>query len=256
MILFVFEGGKAEPKVFESLRKLYLVDEEVRTVSCEHDLPTLYSYLKKNDYDLFRSLPLRENGIEIPDGVRMDTMFSQIFLFFDYDFQNHIGLEKVNEVLTEMLDFFDDETENGKLYINYPMVESLKYTKEMPDAAYNEYVTTRKVCSEHKFKSEAEAFAYSAAKGYRFIDLDRTSEEEVLRNWELLKEQNVKKANFLCNDADDFPEQKEDIAQGRIFESQLAKYVEVGESVAILNSFPIFVYEYLRRYIHFLRCIE
>lgn len=246
MILFVFEGGKAEPKVFESLRKLYLVGEEVRMVSCEHDLPTLYSYLKKNDYDLFRSLPLRENGIEIPEGVRLDTVFSQIFLFFDYDFQNRIGLETVNEVLTEMLDFFDDETENGKLYINYPMVESLKYTKEMPDATYNEYVTTRKICGEHKFKSEAEAFAYAAAKGYRFIDLDRTSEEEVLRNWELLKEQNVKKANFLCNDENDFPEQKEDIAQDRIFESQLAKYVDVDESVAILNSFPIFVYEYLK----------
>lgn len=35
-----------------------------------------------------------------------------------------------------MLDFFSDETENGKLYINYPMIESLKYTKEIPDANY------------------------------------------------------------------------------------------------------------------------
>lgn len=35
-----------------------------------------------------------------------------------------------------MLDYFSDETENGKLYINYPMIESLKYTKEIPDANY------------------------------------------------------------------------------------------------------------------------
>lgn len=34
------------------------------------------------------------------------------------------------------MDYFSDETENGKLYINYPMIESLKYTKEIPDANY------------------------------------------------------------------------------------------------------------------------
>ena len=96
MILFVFEGGKAEPLVFDSLKRMILMKEEVRVITCEHDLPTLFSKLKKNDYDLFRSLPFEENGIEIPKDVRLDTLFSQIFLFFDYDFQNRIGLEKVN----------------------------------------------------------------------------------------------------------------------------------------------------------------
>ncbi len=125
MILFVFEGGKAEPMVFDSLEKIFLAGEEVRIVTCKHDLPTLFSRLKKNDFDLFRSLPLKENGIDVPDDVRMDTLFSQIFLFFDYDFQNRIGLEKVNEVLFEMLEFFNDETENGKLYIVVPQKANL-----------------------------------------------------------------------------------------------------------------------------------
>lgn len=31
-----------------------------------------------------------------------------------------------------------------------------------------------------------------------------------------------------------------------IFERQKNKYVDLDESVAILNSFPLFVYEYLR----------
>lgn len=42
MILFVFEGLKAEPTVFGSLEKLFLSGEEVRMVKCSHDLPTLY----------------------------------------------------------------------------------------------------------------------------------------------------------------------------------------------------------------------
>lgn len=166
-------------------------------------------------YDLFRSLPLKENGIDIPEDKRIDTLFSQIFLFFDYDFQHHGGLDYVNGMLKNMLDFFDDETGNGKLYINYPMVESLKYTKQMPDNEFCDYVVTRKDCAGHKFKSMAETFAYSKAKAYRFIDLNKTDEKEVVTNWELLKEQNVKKANYIVNGIMDFPGSKNDICQDK-----------------------------------------
>lgn len=246
MILFVFEGGKAEPLVFESLAKLFLTGEDVRVVTCEHDLPTLFSRLKKNDYDLFRSLPLKENGIEIPEDVRMDTLFSQIFLFFDYDFHNRIGVGKVNEILEEMLEYFDDETENGKLYVNYPMIESLKYTKELPDEKYHEYVVSRAICAEHKFKGLAEAFAYADAKQYRFINEDKTPTDEVKRNWGLLKEQNVKKATWLVTGIASMPTEKSVINQMAIFEAQREKFVEASDCVSILNSFPIFVFEYLR----------
>ena len=246
MILFVFEGGKAEPLVFDSLAKLFLTDEEVRVVTCKHDLPTLFSRLKNNDFDLFRSLPFEENGIEIPEDRRMDTMFSQIFLFFDYDFQNSIGLEKVNEILEEMLDYFDDETENGKLYVNYPMIESLKYTKEMPDEEYFKYKVSRTICAEHKFKGLAEGFAYADAKQYRFIDLMKTPSAEVKRNWDLLSNQNVQKANYLCNGQNEMPTRKDDVSQEKIFAAQKEKYVDTDDSVAILNSFPIFLFEYLK----------
>lgn len=246
MILFVFEGGKAEPLVFDSLAKLFLADEEVRVVTCKHDLPTLFSRLKRNDFDLFRSLPLKENGIEIPEGVRVDTLFSQVFLFFDYDFQNRIGVEKVNEILKEMLYYFDDETDNGKLYVNYPMIESLKYTKEMPDEEFYKYAVSRAVCSEHKFKGLAESVAYTNAKQYKFIDMEKTPSDEVKYNWELLKEQNVRKANYICNGENVMPAKKDVIAQGKLFEAQLTKYVDVNDSVAILNSFPLFLFEYLK----------
>ena len=246
MILFVFEGGKSEPLVFDSLAKLFLTGEEVRVVTCEYDLPTLFSRLKKNGYDLFRSLPLEENGIMIPEDVRIDTLFSQIFLFFDYDFQNRIGVDRVNGILEEMLDYFDDETGNDKLYVNYPMIESLKHTKEMPDEEYCHYTVSRAVCAEHKFKGLAEAFAYVGAKQYNFIDLTKTLADEVRHNWELLKDQNVRKANFICNGQNAMPSRKEDIAQNKLFVAQKEKYVDKDDSVAILNSFPIFLFEYLR----------
>jgi hypothetical protein len=42
------------------------------------------------------------------------------------------------------------------------------------------------------------------------------------------------------------PVVKDEINQIAIFEGQKSKYVGVDETVAILNSFPLFVYEYLR----------
>lgn len=245
MILFVFEGEKTEPRIFETIDGLFLSNEECRIIRCGYDLPTLYSRLKANGEDLFRSLPFGKDGMGLPDGERLDTLFSQIFLFFDYDFQNRMGVERLNRILGEMLDFFDNETGNGKLYINYPMAESLKYTKDLPDANYHLYTVAKEDCTGHQFKDKAERFACKDAKGYKFIDLGRTPEEEVRRNWKILERQNVSKANFIVSGNNALPEGKDSICQKAVFESQKSKYVDAGGSVAILNSFPIFTYDYL-----------
>lgn len=69
---------------------------------------------------------------------------TEIFLFFDYDFQeSRLTLEENNRHIGEMLEYFNDETENGKLYINYPMVESVFYTKQLSDKDYQSYYVTR-----------------------------------------------------------------------------------------------------------------
>lgn len=246
MILFVFEGGKAEPMVFDSIGRLFLSGEELCIVKCRHDLPTLYASLRANDYDLLRSLPFEENGIILPKDQRRDTLFSQTFLFFDYDFQNRLGTQRVNDILDDMLDFFDDETGNGKLYVNYPMIESLKYTKQLPDCNYWKYIATREECVSHQFKGNAERFAYAEAKSYKFIDLARTHQETVIENWRKLEEQNVRKANYLVSGRNEMPSDKQLICQKRVFEAQKRVFVDVNESVAILNSFPIFLFDYLK----------
>ena len=62
---------------------------------------------------------------------------SETYLFFDYDFQNtQLTLEEINLRVQSMLELFTDETDDGKLYINYPMIESIRYTKELPDEDY------------------------------------------------------------------------------------------------------------------------
>ena len=42
------------------------------------------------------------------------------------------------------------------------------------------------------------------------------------------------------------PDRKDDINQLRLFASQKEKYVDISGCVAVLNSFPLFLYEYLK----------
>ena len=71
-----------------------------------------------------------DRGDRTLDGMR-NSDISEIFLFFDYDFQNsQLSLDEINRRVEKMLTLFDDETDNGKLYINYPMIESIRYTRD------------------------------------------------------------------------------------------------------------------------------
>lgn len=88
---------------------------------------------------------------------------------------------------------------------------------------------------------------------YKFVQVHlgrNTLTEEKLtlvsNNWNTLKEQNIMKANFICNDIFDYPESKDDINQQLIFNCQKEKFVDKDDSVSILSSFPLFLYEYFK----------
>ena len=148
-----------------------------------------------------------------------------------------------------MLNLFDDETGNGKLYVNYPMIESLRYTKRLPDDGYVRYSVSREECRD--FKRRADEFSYYP--NWDFVQLRnkrRGTEKhiaEVRTNWERLKEQNVKKANYICNGVYEWPVNKDEIGQRMIFDAQKSKYQhDIDCRIAVLNSLPIFLFEYFK----------
>lgn len=261
MILFVFEG-KDDKAYFESIKRLFF-PEKSDTFVCTYNsnIYSLYSKLKAHDalkglleVDTVSVLKgiLLEKGDHTLENIREDEV-SEIYMFFDYDFQESGGtLEENNKKLQAMLNFFKDETENGLLFINYPMVESLRYTKELPDNNYWTYTVTRKKCQEENFKHQVHEFSYYDGNLEYLIltvkpadDEDKILEkrEMVKRNWFHLIVMNVSKANYICNGKNVVPDEVNN--QIEIFDSQLAKYVETEEcKVAILNAFPIFMYNY------------
>lgn len=190
----------------------------------------------------------------------MRSDFSEIFLFFDYDCHNQnpdkgIPLETTNSRLTEMLAFFNNETENGKLYINYPMVESIRYTRQLPDHNFNSYTVSLPSCA--VFKQITNDFSYYGNLDFISFRLNKQGEikvpsqnaagkiDELKANWNALKMQHVLKAVFICSAAAVLPEKKVPIDQEELFTAQLTKYVQPENEVAVLNSFPIFLYDYL-----------
>ena len=258
MILVVFEGKEREVDIFNALKQLFFSDEEVIVeFTYNTRFHTLYKNLIENDMSLFRVLQeasrKRENDTL---GAYREDDFSEVYLFFDYDFHfRFIPLEQWNENLREMLDYFDDETKNGKMYVNYPMVESIRYTKLLPDKDYYTYTVKRDECPKKKgdptsgFKYMAAQF--SAYPGLDFIQINenKTIEDRkaVLQNWKYLKRQNVAKANYLCTGRNTFPKKKRLFAQLEILDAQCRKYVQSDPCcVSILNSFPIFLYEYFK----------
>lgn len=126
MILFIFEGRRCEPRLFETLKHLFFTKEtEPFVCTYNSNIYSLYSKLK--EYDVFEGVVASGNTVMIlndilqekGDGTLADVLetdVSEIFLFFDYDFQeSRLTLEENNNHIKEMLEYFSDETGNGKL---------------------------------------------------------------------------------------------------------------------------------------------
>ena len=261
MILFVFEG-KDDKTYFESIKRLFF-PEKSDTFVCTYNSNIYSLYTKLTEHDILKGKLevdtvsvlkeiLLEKGDETLKDIREDEV-SEIYLFFDYDFQEKARtLEENNQRLSEMLEFFTDETDHGKLYINYPMVESLRYTKELPDNDYWQYTVTRQKCQEEKFKHQVHEFSFYGSNLEYFIVTVKPADDEAKikektdiakQNWQYLIVMNVSKSNYICNGKNEIPEISDN--QKLVFDNQLTKYVMTEEcKVAILNAFPIFLFDY------------
>lgn len=252
MILFVFEGAEREPKIFKTLERLFFGEGGRIVCSFGNNIYELYRQLKEFEGDGDVVSILRERDSQLPLGVKSSD-FSEIYLFFDYDFQNtNLPLGEMNERLQEMLEMFDDETDNGKLYVSYPMVESLCYTKELPDEHFVEYTVSRSDCIVRSFKDLAREFSFYGSLD--FIVLPDSAHHkpgkkdvaQIRQNWIWLVQQHASKANFMCGGELQMPVDKEVILQSIIFAAQRAKYLENEERIAVLNGFPLFLFDYFK----------
>ena len=116
--LFIFEGAKTEDKLVEKLERNFLGNRHAIKCVFDAEVYQLYRTIKEEkefSIDIVSLLKDRtaENA-EILKDYNRDS-FAYIYLFFDYD--AHSTLADDNKI-KEMLSFFNDETEEGMLYLS------------------------------------------------------------------------------------------------------------------------------------------
>lgn len=235
VILFVFEGERTEVELSDSLFPHFLADSEntiVRTAYRNH-IYSLYRDMVSDDYIDIVEL-LKEDNESLREYSR--DSFSQVFLFFDYD--GHVpdpGNDRDNQI-KQLIDFFSQETEQGKLFVSYPMVEAINCISNLDDA---HELMERTVKIEHfkPFKKFVKQMSDKRVKLYS--DISRAE-------WNALIRLHCYKANFIVRAEVDFPN-TDDVSQDDIFESQFKKYIEPLGEASVLSGFPLMLLEYYGR---------
>ena len=244
--LFVFEGSRAESKYVEQLERNFLGKRI--SVKCVYDaeIYQLYKSLKKEelDFDMVELLKERsEENAELLKDYTRDS-FAYIYLFFDYDAHSTLADDSKIE---EMLEFFDNETENGLLYISYPMVEAIRHYKDLDSFKELTVKCKRANCAYKDSCEDVEACL--AEPHYKQFSASDCRQDLCNINkytndvWQELIFAHVAKMNFLVNDVFAYPEKTE--LQSDIFYKQLEKHVNHKcPMVAVLSAFPIYVLDY------------
>ena len=149
-ILVLVEGEKTDIRLMEKLFKVYGIDKKHTIVSYKTNIYDLYNRMFKGEpeeYDILQVLKERERD----EGMRdlLNEQYSDILLIFDLDPQDPLFSE---DKILEMMEFFTESSDMGKLYINYPMVESFYHMKSIPDFEYNSYLVTMDELKEGTYK--------------------------------------------------------------------------------------------------------
>lgn len=224
-ILLVFEGAKTEPEIFNNLKK-YFLQEKTNTIVhgvYGSNIYSLYHKLKKDD-DLEVFQLLKDTNPTLSTINR--NQVSEIYFFFDYDGHDTAATD---DKLKEMIEVFYEETDNGKLYISYPMIEALKHIKSEINFK-NLVVPAKENIGYKKLVSENNDECYKCLKTLS------------LENWKVLTDNHLRKLSFICTNKYEIPSNL--IQQIKIFKYQKEKYIDTTNDIAVLSSIPIFLSDY------------
>lgn len=135
--LFILEGPKDEPKLLNSLFREMKKDDRQHCYYFRCNLHVLANLLMPDEdddlegIDLLMALKGRNNTAE--EAEVLNRRYTDIFLVFDFEPQE--GNPEFGKI-RKMAAYFTDSTDNGKLYINYPMMQSYRHLTTLPDPGF------------------------------------------------------------------------------------------------------------------------
>lgn len=238
-VLFIYEGIKAEETLLNNLVRVFFSSTAtISILNCPADgnIYMLWTRLKEDEFETNVVDVLKEMSVIANERLKhfRASDFSEIYLFFDYDGHNdNIPKKYANrDILGEMLETFNNETELGKLYVSYPMIESVKDIDVLTRDYKTLYVPLNEISKYKQSFDAASAYAH-----YNSID-------EAL--WLTACAASQKRASMLatfCNTCT-YDYFIHSLNQERLYFYQKQHYINNGHLLCILNSVPLFLLEY------------
>lgn len=247
--IFLVEGEKLDMLLAEEIeRKFFDNGREIKILPYKTNIYNLYSQLKEDDFetDIISILIEKNPNDDVLNSIENRDNVSEIFLFFDYDghnFQQEENCkEKTSDILSEMVKFFDNETENGKLYLSYPMIEAIQHCskKDIHELTYKaNYINafTKRHIGKKTYK-------HISCTNSKFILPQKIKYSE--------SEWNFIISNFLWGlshmrklvDYLDYSDYIENNTTQKIYEMQYDLNIATNDKILVLSGYPQFILDY------------
>lgn len=259
-IAFIYEGVSAEDKLLANMQKTYFSefsDVYIFNLPADGNVYMLWKKLVEDEFetnviDLLKEMSSEAKGRIEEKGLKA-SQFSEIYLFFDYDGHaaqfseetieqandlcKSLGMKEVKnkrDLLERMLVVFDNETEQGKLYVSYPMVESIKEINAK-ETTYNRLYLMLEDIQDYKSSFEGP----TDYGNYSIITKEM---------WGTACAASVKRASLIVRNTEQCTYEQfiQQVTQLEIYHAEKQYYINNpnGYYLAILNSVPLFLVEY------------
>lgn len=233
--ILIVEGDTREINILNSVTNFFFPQKKVKFISLPagENIYMLWQKLKDDEFNTDLIEIVRERiGNNCLKGIERKEV-DEIFLFFDFDGQqNNLPANICAEtVMKEMLEVFSDETEMGKLYISYPMIEAIR--------DWDENCSTVTSCiwdisNLDKYKNQSAAKDFNNNIGH----YDKLTWTEVIRNYILRTA-----CLFDLIEVPTYKFFKDNITPQKIYLQQSEKYIK-SEKVFVLSAIPEFILDY------------
>ena len=156
-ILVITEGESAEPKLIDNLVKYGIIKESTEVITYGCNIHKLIKHIKNTYSDDLTSLEITAILKEIARKNKLDfsifnDRYSDTLLIFDFDPQDpDFNPEDVKTLLHLMTDSTSDM---GKLYINYPMFESIFFDGDSIEEIPKEMLKIKGAFKNHAQKTK------------------------------------------------------------------------------------------------------
>ena len=225
-ILIIVEGEADEVKFLRSLFQNCYKKADYKVYSYKTNIHVLAQELYNNypDFDEDETdikLVLASLETNADKRKKLLEKYTDVFMIFDFDPQHdHPHFDTVRR----MLKYFDDSTAQGKLFINYPMMQSYKHFSMLPDDSFAD----RKVTME-----EIKNYKELVGNESNFTDLNKYT----YLTFYSLAVHHLKKANKILTGDYLLPEIREylDFDATNVYDKQLAT-LKSEEKVYVLNT--------------------